>query len=446
MKRRLATSRNSLEIQVSGGRLIGSVSEGLGSFLGIPYAVPPLGALRWQPPVADISWDGARSATCFGHPCTQHLDTIPVITERQRTPSEDCLYLNVWTPAPGDSAKLPVMVWFHGGAFVVGSGSAAEFDGANLARHGVVVVTVNYRLGPFGFLSHPELADESPHGASGNYGLLDQLCALQWVAENIAAFGGDPGSVTLFGESAGGISISCHLASPLSRGLFSRGIMQSGTWFTITHGLPQTSTDPEQAAVNASKFAASLGCNTPGKVIDELRKRTDGELLAATERRMLFCPVVDGWFLPEDPELIFATAKATPVPTILGFNADEGTRFTRTAPGSPEADELSLRIAVEPTHRMAALMAAPSYCYRFSRVPNTELASRFGAYHGVEVPYVFGNLDARLGYEEEDFALSERMMRYWTTFARSACPDPVGVMTWPRCNKDDENILNLGEG
>ncbi|MBD2654741.1 carboxylesterase family protein [Synechocystis sp. FACHB-383] len=441
----MKTGFTTLEIQVSGGRLIGTVSEGLGSFLGIPYAVPPVGALRWKPPVAGVSWDSSRSATSFGNPCTQYLDTIPVITERQRAPNEDCLYLNVWTPAPGDSAKLPVMVWFHGGAFVVGSGSAAEFDGANLAKYGVVVVTVNYRLGPFGFLSHPELAEESPHGSSGNYGLLDQLCALQWVRENIAAFGGDPGCVTLFGESAGGISISCHLASPLSRELFSHTIMQSGTWFTIPHGLPQASTDPGCAAANASKFAASLGCTTPGKVINELRQHSDVDLLAANKGKMLFCPVVDGWFLPEDPGLIFAAVKGAPVPSILGYNGDEGTRFTHTAPGSPEAEELAFRIAVEPTRRMAALMTAPTYCYRFSRVPKTDLASRFGAYHGVEVPYIFGNLDARLGYEEEDFALSDCMMRYWTTFARSGCPDPIGTTTWPPYNKDGENILNLGD-
>lgn len=434
-----------MEIVSASGTLCGGQSGTVAYFLGIPYAQAPVGQLRWKPPEFFPGWTGVREARAFGSPCMQHLDTIPVITERQRTPSEDCLYLNVWSPAAGEaSAKLPVMVWFHGGAFVVGSGSAAEFDGAKLAHGGVVVVTVNYRLGAFGFFSHPELTTESPNDSSGNYGLLDQLCALEWVRDHISAFGGDPRCVTIFGESAGGISISCHLTSPQSRGLFSQAIMQSGTWFTIPHGLPEANTDPEKAAETASGFAARLGCVTPGRIVENLRRRTAKELLEACQHRMLFSPVIDGWFLTEDPARVFEEQRAAPVPAILGYNADEGTRFTHTAPGSPEAEALALRMSIVPTERVAHSMPAAVYAYCFTRVPKTRLAAQCGAYHGIEVPYIFGNLDRTLGYDDEDFVISGRMMHYWTMFARNGFPDPPDGTTWPPYDKIRKNVFNLG--
>ncbi len=371
------------------------------------------------------------------------MDAIPVIHERQPTPSEDCLYLNVWSPARRSATPLPVMVWFHGGAFVVGSGSAAEFDGRRLATAGAVVVTANYRLGPLGFFAHEELAAESPTGSAGNYGLLDQRAALQWVQENISAFGGDPGNVTIFGESAGGISVSCHVASPMSVGLFAKAISQSATWFTIPHGLAEAHTAADRAAADAQRFARRLGCVKEGRILDDLRAVSAADLLGATDGKPLFAPVVDGWFLPEDPATLFAAGRVQHVPYLIGWNADEGSRFTEGGRGSEAALDFSLRAAVEPVLSVAGAMRSPVFLYNFNRVPATDLARQFGAYHGLEVPYVFGNLPRAEGYDEADEQLSERVMNYWTRFAATGDPNGEGVPGWPRYTTETGAFLEL---
>ena len=404
---------------------MGGRSGDVDHYLGLPYAAPPVGRLRWAPPAPVVPWVGVRDANRFGNPCIQEVDSLPVIHERQSSPSEDCLFLNVWGPAEGSG--LPVLVWFHGGAFITGSGSAEEFDGHNLAALGCVVITVNYRLGPFGFLSHPDLRAESPTGSAGNYGLLDQRAALLWVRDHVRSFGGDPRNVTIFGQSAGGISVSCHVVSPQAHGLFARAVSQSGTWFTIPHGLPEAHADPDLAAEDAERFAARLGCTRPGRIIEDLRRLPARQLLDATNGKALFCPVRDGWFLPEDPAATFAAGGLHRVPYILGYTRDEGTRFT-----SPDdAAALAGRMAIRPTETVAGALASPTYLYRFSQVPHTELASRFGAYHGVEVPYVFGNLPRSEGYRDDDLLLSRAMMQRWTTFARTGDPNVVGLPEWP---------------
>ncbi len=425
------------------GLVEGMLDGAVGCFLGIPFARPPIGELRWCPPEPVEPWEGVRSARAFGNPPMQYVDAIPVIHERKPTPSEDCLYLNVWRPARRSATGLPVMVWFHGGAFVVGSGSAAEFDGRRLAMAGVVVVTVNYRLGPFGFFAHPALAAQSPTGSTGNYGLLDQRAALQWVQENIAAFGGDPANVTIFGESAGGISVSCHVASPQSQGLFAKAISQSATWFTIPHGIPDAHTAPDLAAADAERLARRLGCGKEGRIIDDLRSVSAQDLLEATAGHPLFAPVVDGWFLPEDPASLFAAGRVRQVPYLLGWNADEGSRFAEGGRGGEAALDFARRAAVDPVLAVARAMGSPVYLYNFNRVPSTDLASQFGAYHGLEVPYVFGNLPAAEGYDSSDERLSATMIAYWTQFAATGDPNAEGLAPWPRYTVESGACLEL---
>jgi para-nitrobenzyl esterase len=286
-------------------------------FEGIPYAAPPVGNLRWQPPQPATPWTGVRKASGFGARCMQgHLFSDMVF--RDSGPSEDCLYLNVWTPADSASAHFPVMVWIYGGGFQAGASSEPRQDGENLAKKGVIVVSLNYRLGLFGFFSHPELTKESPHHASGNYGLLDQAAALEWVHRNIAAFGGDPNNVTIFGESAGSMSVSALMAAPVASSLFTRAIGESGGIVGLKGGLPALSKTEQDGA----RFAESVGASS----LQSLRAKSAEDLLqAATKDRTAgfrFWPNIDGYFFPESPSLIYSSGKQAHVPLLAGWNAD----------------------------------------------------------------------------------------------------------------------------
>ena len=365
---------DALRVTTADGLLEGSLDGSVSHFLGIPFARPPVGELRWRPPEPALPWPGIRSARGFGNPCMQHVDAIPVIHERQPTPSEDCLYLNVWTPHGG--SRLPVMVWFHGGAFVVGSGSAAEFDGRRLAATGVVVVTVNYRLGPFGFFAHPGVGCTVLDRAAGNYGLLDQRAALQWIQVNIATFGGDPGNVTIFGESAGGISVSCHVASPRSEGLFAKAISQSATWFTIPHGLPDAHSAPDLAAADAQRFATDSAASTRAgswTICARSVRRT-------SSTRPTGSPCSHQLSTAGSCQRIrdaAAAGRVQHVPYLLGWNADEGSRFVAEGRGSPAALDFARRAAIEPVRSVARAMRSQVFLYRFNRVPATDLAKQF---------------------------------------------------------------------
>ncbi len=288
---------------VEGGRLAlpGPDANGVRGYKGIPYAAPPVGPLRWKPPQPVPAWDGVRPAHAFGPNSVQGVvfdDIDPTVCGV----SEDCLYLNVWTPAdPGTAQRLPVMVWIHGGGFAVGSGAEPRYDGARLAARGIVVVTLNHRLNALGFLAHPELTAELEHGASGNYGMLDLVAALQWVKRNIGAFGGDPEAVTIAGESAGSMAVSALMASPLAKGLFARAIGQSGAMFpSATRGLARLA-EAEQAGL---AFMRKVGA----KSLAELRAAPAEAILAAAPG-IGFWPIVDGWFLPKPPAEIFAAAR-----------------------------------------------------------------------------------------------------------------------------------------
>ena len=306
-------------VTVANGMLEGKQeASGVRSFKGIPFAQPPIGALRWQPPQPPKNWEGVRKADKFGPRAMQR----PIFGDmgfRSDGLSEDCLYLNVWTPSKSSKAKLPVLVYFYGGGFVAGDGSEGRYDGESMAKKGIVTLTVNYRLGVFGFFSHPELTKESPHHASGNYGLLDQHAALQWVRQNISAFGGDPKRVTIAGESAGSTSVSAQMASPLSKGLIAGAIGESGSIIGTLSATPLA--EAEQIGV---KFAASLGQgDAPSQAA--LRAMPAEQLLEATAKPGVpwFRPTVDGYFFPKDPSAIFAAGEQARVPLLAGSNSEE---------------------------------------------------------------------------------------------------------------------------
>ncbi len=458
------------QIKVDTGTIAGKTEGPVRAFLGIPYAAPPVGELRWKPPAPATKWSGVREAVNFGARCMQG----PIYSDmvfRDVGPSEDCLTLNVWTPAQATAKKLPVMVWIYGGGFQAGSTSEPRQDGEFLAQRGVVVVSVNYRLGVFGFFVLPELAAESGHDSAGNYGLMDQAAALAWVHRNIAVFGGDPDNVTVFGESAGASSVSALMASPVAAGLFVKAIGESGSAFAKATSPMKTLAQREESDANFAK--ASLGSASlkdlraisAQKVLDAALKKEDAELR--------FSPSVDGYFLPESVSAIFAAKRENKVSLLAGWNHDEET-LSKSAPAEPTPEQqlrakaekqfpdgieqfMRLYAAASPTEAKRSLndflsddprawsmwkwlecAAAegkkPVYRYRFDRsLPSTTDPAGLGAYHSGEIEYVFGALDSKAGipWTAEDRALSELMQKYWTNFARNGDPNGEGLPVWP---------------
>jgi para-nitrobenzyl esterase len=456
-----------IESGVVEGKQVGAVRI----FLGIPYAAAPVGDLRWKPPVPPAKWAGVRRATEFGPHCMQGPIYGDMIFHDSGG-SEDCLSLNVWTPARTPEAKLPVMVWIYGGGFVAGTTSEARQDGEHLAQQGVVVVSMNYRLGIFGFLAHPELAKESGHNSAGNYGLLDQLAALRWVHQNIAAFGGDPANVTIFGESAGSFSVSALMASPLAKGLFQKAIGESGAAFSSS-GLPF---DP--LGVREEKDSKLVGSTFGVQTLAELRALPAQKLLDAFGKpgptAFAFGPDVDGYFLPESVPAIFAARKQNDVPLLAGWNHDEGSFEIVFSPQKPTVDSMKataqkefgakaaefLRLYAVDTDAQARRSMQdfagdrfiawatwrwidaqsttgkqPVYRYRFDLAPpaDPEGPQELGAFHSAEIEYVFGQLDskARVKWRPQDRKLSAQMQRYWANFARSGDPNGEGLAKWP---------------
>jgi para-nitrobenzyl esterase len=450
------------------------------AFRGIPFAAPPVGDRRWREPQPVAPWPGVRQATAFGPRCEQGPIYDDMVFRDQ--PSEDCLYLNVWTPARSPAEKRPVMVWIHGGGFQAGSASEPRQDGARLAGKGVVVVSFNYRLGVFGFFAHPSLTKESGRGASGNYGLLDQVAALRWVRDNVAAFGGDPGNVTIFGESAGSLSVSALVASPLARGLFHRAIGESGAYLGRGVLEPMSLAASEEMG---SKFAASIGAES----LPALRAKPADEILPASlEVQPWFAPTVDGYALPRDPNALYAAGEQAHVPLLAGSNADEVRAGVVLAREKPTAKSFTEQIrsrfggaagavlevypagsdaeALESAAAFAGDMflsygtwkwtdvhgrtgGSAVYRYEFDRkipvAPGTKVdgvpatAADVGACHAGEIEYVFGTLDSRpdVPWEPADRQISERMMAYWSNFARTGDPNGPGLPPWPRYQGPD---------
>jgi para-nitrobenzyl esterase len=446
-------------------------------FRGIPFAAPPVGDARWKAPAPVAPWTTPRKTAVFGARCAQGPIFGDMIFRDEM--SEDCLYVNVWTPAKKSGEKLPVMFWIHGGGFQAGSASEPRQDGEHLARKGVVVVSANHRLGVFGFLSHPDLTKESGKNASGNYGLLDQIAALEWVQRNIAAFGGDPGNVTIFGESAGSFAVSALVASPLAKRLVHKAIGESGAFFTMGGALaPQTLSGAEG---QGATFAKGLGAAD----IAALRAKTTDEVLQAALKGRWFSPIVDGYVLPKTVAEIYAGAEHNPVPLLAGWNADEIRASVTLAKVKPTAASFEAEArkrygasadailkayaattdaeAIESAAALAsdnfigyatwkwiqahaAAGKAPVYRFSFDRkIPVAAdakvngvavTAADMGARHAGEIEYVFGTLDSvpKVTWEPADRTLSEQMMTYWSNFARTGDPNGKGVPRWEKYN------------
>ena len=440
-------------------------------FLGIPYAAPPVKERRWKPPAPVTAWQGVREASDFGPRCPQVDDSV---WTKPTPTSEDCLYLNVWTPASG--GNHPVMFYIHGGGYLVGDagdmGIGPLLNGVHLAANrNVVVVTINYRLGIFGFLTHPELTTESSHHSSGNYGLLDAVAALQWVKRNIAAFGGDPLRVTIAGQSAGASAVHALTASPLAKGLFHRAIAESGS------SIGRRSRELAETEKDGVKFAEAKGAHT----IADIRAIPAKDLMGGGGG-IRFGVVVDGWFLPADIAAIIAQGKQHDVPILTGLTADEGSasptygnlkpdefwkqaqqRFGDLAETFqklyPSGDQTQSAASQKQSAREQGMVSmyhwaadrartskAKAWTYYFSRgIPWPE-QPQFGAFHTSEVPYVFGNLSLlNRPWQPVDRQLSATMMGYWVNFATTGDPNGAGLPAWPAFEKNKRLTMELGE-
>jgi para-nitrobenzyl esterase len=456
-------------IRIESGLISGSTNAAnrVRAFKGIPYAAPPVGDLRWRPPQPPALWDGVRKAEHFGPVCMQTQGRGASGPE----PSEDCLYLNVWTAAQSRSDRRPVIVWSYGGGFYLGSGSQPNYDGEALARKGAVVVTYNYRLGVLGFFSHPGLTRESAHHASGNYGLMDLVQALHWVQKNIEAFGGDPSRVTIDGESAGAILVAAATGSPEASGLFKRAISQSGGFMGISIAKMTTLRQAEEAG---KKLAADLGASD----LTALRALPASDLLKFSQSAKL---IVDGWYIPEDLSSIFAGGKQNPVDILVGSNRDEGTFFVRPGsstqqeyltqtrerfgdlaegylklhPAASDAEAETSRLAgvrdemgwhMRVWARMQTKIGNHAYLYYFTRVPPTAPGqpSR-GATHTAEIRYMFNNLDDHTPWTEVDRKLADMMSTYWVNFAATGDPNGKGFPAWPAYDGQHQQPMVLGD-
>jgi para-nitrobenzyl esterase len=467
---------NSTVVKTSLGAISG-VATGDGavvSFKGVPYAAPPIGDLRWRAPRPVKSWKGTLKADHFGASCIQgpNNEFLPWTKEFMYvTPvSEDCLFLNIWTPRTAAAAKLPVLVFIHGGAFTSGSGDVPVYDGEALARTGMVIVTLNYRLGLLGFLAHPALTAESPHHSSGNYGLLDQIAALEWLKQNIRVFGGDPTRIAITGQSAGAMSVADLLASPLAKGLFSAAIADSGIG---GRGVPmQTLAEAEKAGVT---FATAKKADSA----EALRALPATQFIAGPGTR--FAPIVDGWVLPGNP-IVLTTERGSDndVPVITGFQANDaalgGVRsstaaqyqkharqvygpmaddFLKLYPAESDDEVKEAEVTVGRDRLRAGLYLwasaratthrAPVFAYYFDRAIPWPAHPEFGAFHSGELPYAFGNLDNMdRPWEPADRTISKMMMTYWKNMAATGDPNGPSVPHWAPVDPSTPAVMRLG--
>ena len=477
----LSCARNTLSealVKVDGGYIQGVVEPGMTVYKGIPFAAPPVGDLRWKAPQDVIPWEGVRDAGKFG---PSPISSMPFPPDQ----SEDCLYLNVWTPASSPKEKLPVMVWIYGGGFSMGTSSF--YDGAPIAKEGVILVTINYRVGNIGYFAHPELSAENPNNVSGNYGILDQIAALKWVQRNISAFGGDPDKVTIFGESAGGISVSMLCASPLAKGLFRGAISQSGSSFGPVSRIPypgenmRSLKDAEQSGL---EFAEAVGAAS----LEDLRKMDASAFSRQTVVTGGAWPIVDGYVIPDDQYTMYKENNFNDVALLIGYNSDEGDSFEFNSDPDVHiahvrerygifADRLLEAYPLEDgkvtkpardlgrdaafgwgTWTWARLQCekeehCPVYMYYFDQDPRyPENSPKYGhrSPHGQDVDFVFQSLRGE-NVNDSDRALASYMLKYWTNFAK--CCNPNGteldpsLPEWPLFTNADSQVMVLcGEG
>jgi para-nitrobenzyl esterase len=466
-------------VKVTGGQIRGVLSDkdpGIIAFKGIPFAAPPVGPLRWRPPAPVVPWEGVRDAARTGSACPQ----------RSPAPqNEDCLFLNVWTPREAPK-PLPVMVWIHGGGFRGGTGNST--DGAPLASKGVVVVSLNYRLGVFGFFAHPALTAESDRRASGNQGLLDMVAALQWVRSHIASFGGDPNRVTIFGESAGGGAVAALMLVPQAKGLFHRAIAQSPYVHGWDRPLSTRARGWEPAEHVGLELGKALGA-TGANALTALRAASTAEIMKVADEGPLFrwsgtiwAPNVDGWVIPDDPIAMYNAGRQHDVPLIAGINDNEGSLF-RSRFEIDDVNEFETYVRKDFGHiapealkqygvtsadavgagldhlvhdmffagparlqmRAHLKVKSPAWLYHFAQVPPTQQGKSFGAHHAAEIPYVFGETipGPKAPWTDADRQVSELMMGYWTQFAATGNPNRQGLPEWPRFDKAHDVYLTL---
>lgn len=461
-------------VRIESGLLQGTSEDGLMVYRGIPFAAPPVGDLRWRAPQPPPKWEGVRQAASFA----------PGPIQGGNPPSgksEDCLYLNIWTPALTPDDNIPVLVWIYGGGFGAGSTSERNYNGENLARKGVVLVSIAYRVGQLGFLAHPELSSENPGHVSGNYGLLDMIAGLQWVQKNIAAFGGNPDKVTIFGESAGGIAVSMLCASPLAKGLFHGAISQSGGSF----GPPRPTTFPGEnlkrladAERDGQSYLKSAGVSS----IDELRK-IEADKLPAGRGLGMSWPIIDGWVIPDDQYKLYEAGRFNDTPILVGYNSDEGASFSsaktpeeyiagvRTRYG-PYAEDLlkaypTGSVTVPKTARdlirdaafgwhtwiwarlQSKMGKSKAFYYYFDQhpeYPKDSPRAGYGSPHGQDVAYVFQHLDASNPQTTKtDLEISEAMATYWTNFAKNGDPNGEGLPVWPAFSDANPVVMHFNQ-
>ena len=473
-----ARAQNALDVvQTDAGKVSGveNSNKSVHIFKGIPFAAPPVGDLRWKAPQPVTPWSGVKQCAEFARsPIQGKPNEFGVYTRefliKDEPLSEDCLYLNVWTGARSAAEKRPVMVWIYGGGFVSGGTNVPIYDGEALAKKGIILVSVTYRVGILGFMAHPELTKESPQHASGNYGLMDMLAALKWVQRNIAAFGGDPHNVTIAGQSAGSMSVNALVASPLGKGLFNKAIAESGASFLAG---PFGGTTLEQAEAAGVQTAEKLGAAS----LADLRKLPAEALLRQFGGR----PIIDGYVLPQSIATIFASNKENAVPLLTGWNADDAfvgdlknaenykagviqkygnkaPQFLKLFPASndEEAARSQINISRDQTfgtqnYTWAKVQSAKSkekvYLYRFTRrLPATEAFKKYGAFHTGEVAYVFDNLKLlNRPFEPIDNQLASTISSYWVNFVKTGNPNGSGLPVWPAFDKATSRVMILGE-
>lgn len=458
-------------VKIESGLLKGTSENGVSVFKGVPYAEPPVGKLRWCPPLPPLSWDSIKVANKYSANPIQHMvdEYGPWTSEYQPQGeiSEDCLYLNIWTAAKSSEEKRSVLVYIPGGAFTGGSGNVPVYNGENIAKKGIVVVTINYRVEVIGFLAHPELTKESENNSSGNYGLLDQLQALKWVQQNISEFGGDPNSVTVMGQSAGAASVHALLRSPLAKGLFQRTIAMSGSSARMNDD--QTLAQAEE---NGLRFAETANSAS----LEELRKMPAEELLAISRNNFRFHPIADGWYIPEDENYF-----SSDVVTMTGFVADEGSfsddygklsaedfkkqvnfqagnladQVLKLYPVSTKEESIESQKSLRRDFSMVSMYAwakereklctTDVYTYLFDHQQPGKTREQYLTFHSSELPYVFNNLSySPRPWEDEDTKIADMMSDYWKNFISKGDPNGDGLLYWPEFSLAPEQTMELG--
>jgi len=479
----IASAADLAHFKIESGQVQGVVQDDVISFKGIPFAAPPVGALRWRPPQAPRSWAGVRKADSYGPDCMQvpfPSDAAPLGVK----PAEDCLYVNVWLPAKPPQGKLPVFVWIYGGGFVNGGSSPAVYDGSAFARQGVAFVSFNYRLGRFGFFAHPALTAEASAGPLGNYAIMDQIAALKWVQRNIAAFGGDPHNVTICGESAGGISVHILMTSPAATGLFNKAIVQSGGGRAGIFRDRSLSGGPESAEALGVAFAKKegiegQGADALGKLralpADELAKGLN--LASMGDSTYVGGPVVDGTIITANPSQLYAAGKGARVPMLVGATSQDigfmqaqsidellkqfgpDAEKARTVYGVHDSDDVRFvafrmggdQMMIEPARYIARTLAArgqPVYEFRFSYVAESirgQFGGVMGAMHASDIPFAFDTVAAKYGKEltSSDAAAARAMNAYWVAFTKTGKPEAPGQPTWPAYDPQTDAVMNF---